>query len=492
SRLTATASLSRLDMEIAGKTITAVEPLVANWNGSELVIDPTRLKGDYLDLSMSGLVTLDGRPDLRISGSLDMAILKALTTEIEQPAGRTQFELGLQDSFEEPRLKGDITIEEAAFRVKMLNKWVRDLHAHATVNGKMVTMDYLIGMFDEAILDGTGRIGLDGWSPRYLEANLTAAGVELDYPPGVYSAFDADLRAVGKLDELLIDGRVLLDKAVYYQRIDYKSMIVEESQAVLTVQTRAVQGDVREAVGSPRFNVDIMAPDNIFVQNNLADLELKADLTLSGTAAAPLLFGQVSVLGGMVIYEDREFIIDTATIDFIDTKEINPMFDIRANAVIDAYTLGLSVAGKLYGDFTINLNSDPPLSEVDLWSLLVLGKTTDNLKSQGAGYTTAHATSLLTGRIQDEIEKRVKILGGFDEFQITPIVSDSGANAAARFTAKKTIGDRLSVTYSTELSSTSQQLLMVEYQLTDHIVLLGERTETGSLGGNLIFRFALP
>lgn len=477
---------------ILDNPLAASGPLAVAYEEGLLMISPTSLSGDYFTVTVGGSMTTDGSTELDLQAEVDMEFLNSFSTEIVDASGRAQVQAAISGSIGDPNIRGTLSLEEVSFQVKPLKKEVHEVHGMLEFDGKLVKLEYLVGALDSGFFDASGRIGLEGWLPVYVNVNLKGDDFEFDYPTGIHTEFDARLAAVGQLESLLIDGDVHLRHARYSQRIDYKSMIVEESKAILTLKTRKLEAKQAKSTFAPRFNIHVVGADNLVVKNNIADLELKADVNVQGNLDQPVILGNVEVVDGWILYEDRVFTIQSARVDFIDLAEINPLLDIIAAAEIGAYTLTLELTGKLYGEFSIQLSSDPPLSDIDLWSLFIFGKTLEEMKGFSSAYTATEATSLVTGKIQDEIEKRVKILGGFDEFQITPVFSDSGETAAARFTVKKKIGDRLSVTYSTDMTSSSQQLIIVEYQLSDHLVLMGQRTESGAIGGNFIFKYEFP
>ena len=99
-----------------------------------------------------------------------------------------------------------------------------------------------------------------------------------------------------------------------------------------------------------------------------------ADLRLQGTYDRPLLFGRAEIERGDVLFEGNRFIVTPGgSIDFFNPSRIEPFFDIEAETRVrrpgsrTALTIGLSGTTSR---FTYALNSDPPLPEVDIISLL--------------------------------------------------------------------------------------------------------------------------
>ena len=178
-----------------------------------------------------------------------------------------------------------------------------------------------------------------------------------------------------------------------------------------------------------------------------------------------------------------------AAVEFVDPRRIQPVMDVRAEARIQSYVVEMSLMGTL-DRFSLALNSSPPLSEFDILSLLTVGQVPKTIAGRETGVAAGEAVSFLTGRMQDVVEERVRRIAGIDRFQIDPYATTSSLAGAPRVTVgKRLLGDRLYVTYSASIGTSEEQIILLEYRLTDQIYLVGERDETGQVGGDVRFRF---
>ena len=102
----------------------------------------------------------------------------------------------------------------------------------------------------------------------------------------------------------------------------------------------------------------------------------------------------------------------------------------------------------------------------------------------------AEATAFLTGQLQDTIEERLQSITGFDRVEVEPYISDKTGEIGPRVTvAKRLLSDRLYVTYSTSFGSEAEQFIKLEFKLSDSVLLVGERDETGTIGADIKFRW---
>ena len=127
------------------------------------------------------------------------------------------------------------------------------------------------------------------------------------------------------------------------------------------------------------------------------------------------------------------------------------------------------------------------MSDLDIWSLLAIGKTTQEL-SENSADMVASGVSYLTFALQDELEKRFKTWMGFDEFSIDPVLSTTDESPSARFTVKKSFSPELVVTYSRSVAATGD-LVILEYKLSDNQYLVRQKLEDESVGGDIRFRW---
>ena len=154
------------------------------------------------------------------------------------------------------------------------------------------------------------------------------------------------------------------------------------------------QRDQRSASGAAaptlplRFDIGIVAPSSLRIENNIASMVASADLRLQGTYDRPLLFGRAEIERGDMLFEGNRYIVTPGgSIDFFNPSRIEPFFDIEAETRVrvpgQTYALTIGLSGTT-SRFSYALNSDPPLPEVDIISLL-FGQNVDLRGRRAAG-----------------------------------------------------------------------------------------------------------
>ena len=82
----------------------------------------------------------------------------------------------------------------------------------------------------------------------------------------------------------------------------------------------------------------------------------------------------------------------------------------------------------------------------------------------------------------------VKRLFGIDRFRVDPFLVGNERDPSARVTFGQQITKDVSITYSTSVSSTEQQVILIEYQVNDSTSIIASRDAEGAFGLDVRFR----
>ena len=151
-------------------------------------------------------------------------------------------------------------------------------------------------------------------------------------------------------------------------------------------------------------------------------------------------------------------------------------------------------------NFNVNLSSTPPLSELDIVSMLALGAPTTSVYAGSAGGIAAsEAASAIGGGVERSVTGAISSYFGFRNLSVSPSYSVVTHSAAPQVTVTKSLTKKLSVSYSDIVSSQSSQSVTLTYSLSRHISVIGiwENNELApnnsniysEVGGNIVFHF---
>jgi len=123
---------------------------------------------------------------------------------------------------------------------------------------------------------------------------------------------------------------------------------------------------------------------------------------------------------------------------------------------------------------------------------LALGSTGEEsaLRSSSSGSQNYGATALLSEAISSGLGGRIERLFGISHFRVDPFLSGTAteANAAARITVEQQVTHDLTITYSSNASTSNQyQLIQVEYTVKRDLSVLFLRDVNGTYGFDVKF-----
>jgi translocation and assembly module TamB len=420
-----------------------------------------------------------------VRGSADLRALSLVSTEL-RGHGAARVEVAVSGTRTEPVVEGTLDLDSGGIRLRGFPHGVEDVRGRVLFDGHAAHFSGVTGTV------GGGPVELEGQA-AYVGGRLTSFDVQgngraiaLRYPEGLRSVLDADLRFFGDNAQQWLTGKVAVRDAVWTRRYDVASELLAPAGPAVEAATLG---------GGVRYDVKIDAPGTLKIDNNLATLQARADLTLQGSYAAPVVLGRAEIDRGRVYFQGNTYTVRRGTIDFTNPQKLDPLFDVEAETRVRSYNVTLKVNGTLERVYP-TLSSDPPLSTVGILGLLAgLDETEveDAQQVQGDVRRLAGqgAATLAAGRLSEQmgLEKGAARLG-LNRFSIDPnfLRGEGGGNSTARMTLGKRITPDLNVVYSQDLTGSEERLVAVEYTLSDRLSVLFTQSQTSGYGFDLRLR----
>ncbi|HEX2254044.1 MAG TPA: translocation/assembly module TamB domain-containing protein [Thermoanaerobaculia bacterium] len=488
--LTVELRLSELVASYEGQTIRNLEPVVLAYRPGALVVESLYLGEPRTasELFATGTVGLaEGTPlDLRLQADVDAAWLELAVPGVEVD-GRVLALAVLGGTASDPRLNGQGEITGGELIVAGFPHAFENLQATLLFYPDRVVLDSLAAEVAGGEVRGAGRLELASFGDGPLDFRLQAEAenVSVRYPEGFLLRGDAVLTLADAGQGRLLSGVVELERAFYLQDVPagLNDLLGEMFQ-----RSRLEAGETDPGLASTQLNVAIEGEDALRVRNNVADLTGDVELTLRGSLARPVLFGQVEVdRGGEVVYVGNEYEVVRGLLTFANPYRIDPVIDLVAETEVRNYDIALNLSGtldRLNAEFT----SDPPLAELDVLALLTIGNTVGESGQLFAGGTTgtggASAQQFLYGQAASVLAERVNTLFGFDRLRVAgPAAGTVGGASALEVTVGKQISRDLYLTYIRNPASQGQDrgdLFQVEWQAEDNVLVVFTQNGDGS------------
>jgi translocation and assembly module TamB len=479
--INAIATINRAHLYFYGIGFTNSADIKLILEDRKLSIRALSMKGDTTEFKLSGNMMIGKSYDLVLEGSSSLAPLKAISKTIDVVKGNASFVFSVSGDWEKPKINGGMDVNNGTLGFRDIHYRLTSVSAYIYIDEDRIAIERANGKLSGGDVSISGAAYLERFSIKrfFLESRLhnITASVSKDF----WVSFDGNLYYRGTLKTQTLMGDIAIRRAKYSERIEWKSWLLK---------ARPKERPRVEVTTLDKTNLNVrVSGTNLFIDNNVARASMKMDILLRGTIGQPILLGKVETKEGIVYFRNNEFKVLKASVDFANPNQINPYFDIAAETRVRNYNIRLNLDG--YAEqFNLSLSSSPALDETDIFSLLTVGQIGKHLKGLEGGIGAGEAASFLAGKMQDVFEERLKAITGFDRVQIDPYVSKSTGTVMPRVTiAKRLLGDKLYVTYSTAVGTGEEQVLKLEYTLGKNTSFVGLRDERGGIGGDIKFRF---
>ena len=468
--LSGTANFSELSFRVEDVQLNATTPLVVRFTPNEITFDGTRFTGPGTNIVLDGTLATasGGKQSLNVNGDLNMRVLNGLSPDFFS-SGTAEVAVRINGSFEEPRVIGTATINNGSVSALIGNdRWtIANLHAALRFTANQAQIDSLNGTIGGGRVSATGGALLEGFTVSAFRVNLHGDDVTVPFPPDFRSTLDADVEIRGSSREQLIGGVVNLRRTEYTKDIELADLIntrrgesIEEGVEIALART-AVFTALR-----------VEGRNALVVRNNLADLVGSVSLQLDGPVNDPTISGRITATSGTLNFRNDRYDITRALVDLPPGRNADPILNVQAESQIRGYRVIVGLTGPLSQPQAV-VHSEPALPQADVVSLITTGQLSsgDTSSSVLSQSEVGAATSLLTDAlINAPAQRATSKLFGLTRFEISPVIGGTaGSTPAARLTLGRRISKELSVTYSTNVTSDPNQILALEYRVSDRL-----------------------
>ena len=469
------ANLRQLAVTIAGVPLQSEGGAHATLAGGTIHLDPLHVTGDNTDLRAQGSLSLEGTQqlDLAANGSINLKLAETLDPDLTA-SGVTTFQLEAHGPFEHPGLQGRVDFQNGALSLEDLPNGLSQLRGTLEFNQNRLEVKSLTAM------TGGGQLSLGGYLAYqhgiFADLTVTGKSVHIRYPEGVSSLADLTLQLQGPQNNLLLSGDVLITRFTVSPDLDLASLATQANSSVQTIAppdapSNHIRLDVRIA-SSPQLNF----------QNAFAKLAGDVNLRLRGTMASPSLLGAVSITEGSALIAGTRYDLERGSITFTNPVRIEPVIDLSATAHVEDYDISLGLDGTPQ-KLSVSYRSDPPLPEADVVALLALGHTANQQRlytqQQEQAISNPTTDALLGGALNATVSSRIQKLFGAGSVKVDPNYLGAFGNSTSRVTVVEQLGRTVTLTYATDVNTTSQQLLQAEVAINRHVSLVVARDESG-------------
>lgn len=415
---------------------------------------------------------------------IDLAILGALTHQIQEPSGALTASLRLRGTPRRIWPEGNITIRDGGMRIPQREEKLSRIEGALILDSTGVVIETLTGSFGR---DGTFEVAGMFRDLNQFDLQASVRNARL-YETGLYS-FTAD-------------GDFIAYPVV--------STLGSFPQVVGTVVVRdgVIVGDLAKAPPPPtgagrtpspwRAEIDVRAPGDVRISTAIATVEMgEGDLHVSFIDPMINISGGIEVLGGRYRVFNNIFNITSGTVEFRDTgRGPEPILDINAETRVTDSGAG----GEAAQDVTVAIHATGPILELDLEftsspertqdeiiELLSIGRLTD--PSTGSLGVADPSRQYIFTELVSQIESQISQL--IAPLQNVSLQPGTAPGEAWKLNVRQTVMSQVSVAYSRELEETADEEINLRYNLGGKLYLNAGLERRQNQAGTATDRYSL-
>jgi outer membrane protein assembly complex protein YaeT len=478
----------QFDVKVSEHDFVPAQPLHIALRDGRIVFDSfdLGLKNTDTTLAITGYAEISGgkRIDVNVKGELEAALMQLFVPGLRAD-GHVVVGLGVTGTMSEPRLAGTAEFRDAQVRFPGFPQLIDHITGTLVFRGDRLDIDSVhAGLGGGTVVMG-GTVALDGLTPKSARVVVQGTDVAIRYFEGLTIESDFNVVLSGDADRMRLQGDVNVTRGTYFRDIDIGNALLG---AVLARKgpTPIVAASWQDKIS---LGLHLVSNGTLSVKNNLADMTGSADLEVTGTLANPSVVGLVTLdEGGRVRFQNIDYRVVRGSINFQNPFRIDPYFDITLEARVSGglseveagpIDVTLNVTGTL-DRITPTISSDPPASDITLFSLLGAASLTRQSGSQSsqntADFRTAGQSILLTS-LSRLLGSRV--LPFADSFTYDPGLLETTTEPGPKVSFEKRLSNdmRVFVVYATQSHKKS---VVLEWQVNPDWVLQGTRDEFAS------------
>ena len=461
-------------------------------------ITTTSLKAGFelpmvLSLSPFSIVIPEGDPlNGDVTGEVDLGRMAEIYTLQDQVLkGRMTFNLTLGGHLGDLKIGGGGRIEDGFYENVRTGTILKDIDALFEAE------DHRIVIQGVQASDGeSGKIKAQGWVD-IIPAEGFPFSVDLELNEAkplrnddIMVIMGGPLKLSGSLKSLLLEGRIQIARAEIRipDRLPPDIVQLEVVEINLHGSGSTANNDRPTASGSIqsrdlRLDVSVSSSGHIFVEGRGLSSEWKGDIQVNGTAAVPVITGQLSVIRGHVNFLGKRFNLSRGVIYFSGATPPSPQIDVLGESRTNDITVRIELTGPMNRP-TVTLGSDPELPQDEVLSRLLFGRNLASITPYQAIQLAGAANTLAGGGGFDLLGQTRKMLG-VDQLEIKNTEGDQGGTAIS---AGKYLSENVYMEVEKGLGPKGGKGSVV-WELTPNISVETEVGENADIGGGVNWKW---
>ncbi|HEX7707137.1 MAG TPA: translocation/assembly module TamB domain-containing protein [Thermoanaerobaculia bacterium] len=466
------------EVRIADHEFTTPEPLRIALRNGRIEFDSFELRRPDSTFAVTGFAEVTGerRLNLDVSGRIEAALAQLFMSDVRAD-GFLDLSVKVDGTMTSPNVVGVAEVRDAQVRFAGFPQLIDQINGRLRFRGDQILIESLRATVGGGSVVAGGSVTLDGMQMQSARITLQGNSVALRYYEGVTVEGNFTLLLTGGSEGAVLQGDIDVTRGLYFRDFDLQQTLLN------LILARDRVAAVSSATWEDRLalRLRLNAPDTLAVRNNIADVTGSAVFDVTGTLANPVVLGELTLdEGGSVRIQNIDYRVVRGTVAFQNPFRIDPFFDVTvegrvSSGATDLESGQLQITVNLTGTLdrmTPTITSDPPASDITLFSILGFGGLGGSGPPGGVGVL---GQSLLYSSLSSLIGSRV--FPFVDAFTYDPGNLDAGG-AGPRVTFEKRISNSVRFLLVYNLAN-NQNREVIEWMVNPEWTLQLVRDMTG-------------
>lgn len=451
ARVTGALDAPRVAFDIAGSSISAAPlqefigalNISAAGNFADDVVTLTRAQADGplgLSVTASGTLPITGSgANLSFQATAPLALAnRFLIDRGTQLSGTLQAQGTLTGSLADPDIQANLTTAGAQVIDPLANIGLSNINLAASISGQTISVTSLSAAISGGgTATASGTISLD--AAAGFPADLRLGLAQARYADGdfIVATASGNLTITGPLTrDPLIAGQVFVERAELTapENLGGGPAAIDVIHRAPPPPVRATLERARATDGTPvpagrpavaRLDIQINAPNRIFVRGRGLDAELGGSLRITGPVTSVQPVGSFELIRGRLAILGQRIDFDEGTLTLVG--DLDPFVNLVARTSGQDITVIITVTGRI-SELDISFSSQPELPEDEVLARLIFNRGIGDLSPLQIAQLAAAAAELAGGG-DTTLLGSLREATGLDDIDI---VTDREGNVAVR------------------------------------------------------------
>lgn len=482
--------VARLEIASGARQLSNPRPIRIEYAAGGLRLESFELAGDRTRLSASGEASPGALSSARVDGTVALSWLEHFVPGVDAAGGMADIEVEIVTRpGGAPELAGAISLRDGLFEFDGAPP-ITGLRGEIALASSRITIQSLHGDI------GGGRFALVGTVDLEDGPGLdwTLQNVSFEPTHRLEMVLSGNGSVSGSWARTTLAGELVIGDLLYDRNVDFQDLIPSFDRAVRPPPRR------RSERPPLRLDLRVSARDSLYVENNLANLEARTDLRITGNVENPRLRGAIEIIDGRILLRGRSFEVVNGALTFKPDLPGQATIDFTAESIIESRDVPYSVEVRVSGttdDFRVVLTSEDGLSQTDILSLIAFGRTVAEIQEgggAGGGMSMDTVASIAGGQVGQALAGEVRDVLPFDEVEIRPGFSPTTGEFEPQIRVGKFLTEDLSAWVAQTFGVRSQTAVEASYALTRQIAMIlrwesQAASQEGAFGGEISQRF---